>query len=118
MSQRYLLHIIDRTEWTQHSSSDSYTPVNYASEGFIHLSTKEQVLIPANRFYKGQQNLILLVVDTTLIDAKIVYENLEGGTPLFPHLYGPLPVAAVVDTIDFPCTSEGFFTTPIHPLLS
>ena len=38
----------------------------------------------------------LLAIEPALIDAEIRHENTSGGTELFPHVYGPIPVEAVV----------------------
>jgi uncharacterized protein (DUF952 family) len=40
------------------------------------------------------------------------YENTEGGDERFPHLYGALEVAAVVDTLAFRPAADGTFSLP------
>ena len=50
----------------------------------------------ANQRFVGRTDLVLLHIDPTKLDADVVYENLEGGTRQFPHVYGPIPVAAVI----------------------
>jgi uncharacterized protein (DUF952 family) len=64
--------------------------------GFIHCSRREQVAKVASTFYRGRSDLLLLEIDPLQVGAEIRYENLEDGGELFPHLYGPLPVRAVV----------------------
>lgn len=39
---------------------------------------------------------MLLQIEQGKVDADIREENLDGGSDLFPHIYGPLPVTAVV----------------------
>ena len=63
-------------------------------DGYIHLSTAEQVRATARLHFHGQQNLALLEVETAALGANLRYEASRGGA-LFPHLYGPLPVVAV-----------------------
>ncbi len=64
--------------------------------GFIHCSTREQVQATANRFYGDVEQLVLLTIDPTLVPSPIVHETPAPGVDeLFPHIYGPLPVAAV-----------------------
>jgi uncharacterized protein (DUF952 family) len=70
-------------------------------EGFVHCSTAEQVQVTADRFYSGRTDVVLLTIDPQLVDAEI---RVEGG---FPHVYGPLPTAAVVGTAAVPVSSEG-----------
>ncbi len=64
-----------------------------AEEGFIHCSTAEQVPGTLARFYQGLDDLVRLEIDPELVGAEIRY---EGDPEAFPHLYGPLPVDAVV----------------------
>lgn len=64
--------------------------------GFIHCSTAEQTEATANRFYGDLQELVLLTIDPLAVDAEILWEPpVPGATELFPHIYGPLPIAAV-----------------------
>jgi uncharacterized protein (DUF952 family) len=110
-----LLHIIDRDDWQKAvSSRTTYSSPGQDELGFMHLSTPELVLIPANSFYAGQTNLVLLVIDESGMGPELVW---EAGVPpvgdsLFPHLYGPLEVDAVVDVVDFPCNEDGGFELP------
>jgi uncharacterized protein (DUF952 family) len=45
--------------------------------------------------FAGVPGLVLLEIDLDRVGVEVRWENLEGGTEPFPHLYGPLPVAAV-----------------------
>jgi glutathione S-transferase len=70
--------------------------VTLEQEGFIHCSTREQMVDTANRFYGDLDQLVVLTIDPHLVAAPIVYEPPAPGVDgLFPHIYGPLPVAAV-----------------------
>lgn len=111
--EQYILHITSKTEWVAALKAGEYLPARFDEEGFIHSSTKAQVLGPANLFYNGQTDLILLHIDTTLVEPRIVYENLEGGAQHFPHIYGALNVAAVVATYEFPPSPNGTFELPL-----
>ncbi len=67
-------------------------------EGFIHCSRPDQVEAVAERFYADVEELVVLTIDTDLVDAPIRDEPPFPGSPeRFPHLYGPLPLAAVID---------------------
>ena len=69
--------------------------------GFIHCSTRDQTEATANRFYADLDQLVLLTVDATLVPSEILWEPPAPGLDeLFPHIYGPLPIAAV-NTADF-----------------
>jgi uncharacterized protein (DUF952 family) len=68
-----------------------------ADEGFVHASYAEQVPGVLQRFYADLTDpLCLLRIDPDLLGVPVVAENLMGGEELFPHIYGPVPVAAVV----------------------
>jgi len=70
-------------------------------EGFIHCSSQDQVQGVADRFYRGRTDVLLLTIDTSKVRAEIRTEN------LFPHIYGPLPVEAVVRVEPVPCRDDG-----------
>ena len=71
--------------------------VTLEQEGFIHCSTRAQMEDTANRFYGDLDQLIVLTIDPRLVPARIVFEPPAPGIDtLFPHIYGPIPIAAVV----------------------
>lgn len=110
--KRQIYHIASLEEWRQAESVGEYRPSSFATERFIHCSYRTQLLPVANRLFRGRDNLVILAIASNLVKSKIVEENLEGGTELFPHLYGSLPLAAVSDVIAFPCNSDGSFALP------
>ena len=63
-------------------------------DGFIHFSSAEQVRETAAKHFAGVADLMLIAVDADALDAALKWEVSRGGD-LFPHLYGPLPLAAV-----------------------
>lgn len=107
-----IYHIISASDWNLVKTSKQYQPTQFATDGFIHCSYGEQLLSVASNFFSGREDLLLLAIDRTKINSKIVDENLEGGTELYPHLYGTLPIDAVVEVIPFPCNSDGSFCLP------
>ncbi|MBM0234454.1 DUF952 domain-containing protein [Micromonospora sp. STR1_7] len=74
-------------------------------DGFIHLSAADQVVETARRHFAGMTGLTLLTVQEQRLGDALRWEPSRGGQ-LFPHLYGPLPVTAVVAarvlTVDVP----------------
>ena len=107
-----IFHIADRKGWERGRETGSYRPAMFASEGFIHCSTAEQVIPVANNRFRGQSGLVLLAIDTDRVTHPIRYENLEGGEELFPHIYGELDPGAVVMVSDFNPGLDGYFTMP------
>ena len=77
-------------------------------EGFIHASYLDQVAGVARAFYRGiAQPLLLLNIETALLDIEVIAENTGGGIELFPHVYGPIPVDAVVAIRPVAVDAEG-----------
>ena len=107
-----IFHIATRADWAAAQAAGAYTADSLISEGFIHCSTAEQVIATANRIFRGRRDLVLLSVETSRVAAEIRYENLEGGTQQFPHIYGALSVDAVVSVHDFPPSADGSFAPP------
>jgi uncharacterized protein (DUF952 family) len=67
-----------------------------ARDGFIHLSAEDQVRGTLEKHFKDRTGLMILTIDATrLLDGALRWEVSRGGA-LFPHLYGPLPVEAVI----------------------
>lgn len=107
-----LFHITSRAEANHAQRAGDYVSAGYEAEGFIHCSYAHQVTAVADQRFKGRMDLVLLEIDRSLLDADVFDENLEGGTELFPHLYGTLPWSAVRRVHDFPCRSDGTFELP------
>ena len=108
-----LYHITTAREAEEAKQRGTYVPAGFEREGFIHCSYAHQVLATANRIFHGRQDLVLLEIDSAKIDCAVVDENLEGGTQLFPHIYGHLKMSAVLRVHDFPCDGSGGFSRPL-----
>jgi uncharacterized protein (DUF952 family) len=109
-----ILHITKREDWETAVTTPPYRADSLETEGFIHCSTIEQVLKPANEMFHGQTGLILLVIDAAKVQAEIVYEDCYESGQEFPHIYGPLNLDAVVKVVDFPPNADGSFSLPLE----
>jgi uncharacterized protein (DUF952 family) len=89
-----LLHIAESDAWARRS--DTYVPDTFDHDGFIHCSDPSQLDQVAQSFYPGRDDLILLTIDKGMVAGLMVYEDLDGAGELFPHIYGPVPVEAVI----------------------
>ncbi len=112
-----IVHIVKRGEWMDAVGRGSYAPASLRAEGFVHCSTVAQVMDTANRFYRGQEDLIVLCIDESRLRAKLKYEaptmpHGEETSELFPHLYGELNVDAVVRVVELACAADGSFRMP------
>ncbi|MFG2551819.1 DUF952 domain-containing protein [Streptomyces sp. NPDC048581] len=100
----YILHITERSLWDaarEHGAYEMSTRGRaLAEEGFVHCSTRAQLPTVAAFLYgsyDGPDELVVLVVDPARLDVPLKYEAPEPGSEEFPHVYGPIPVDAVVD---------------------
>ena len=112
-----LVHICAADEWKSAQADGELRPDSLASNGFVHLSTPEQVHLPANRLYTGRTDLLLLRIDPARLSSPVRWEPGVATDPAameFPHLYGPLPVAAVISVTSFRPDVNGRFA-PVVP---
>lgn len=116
-----IYHITQAEQWAKAVEAGQYTAESLVTEGFIHCSTAAQVVGVANRFYAGQRGLVLLCIDHQRVSADVAFEtpiNPEtrrpeaGSSELFPHIYGPLNLEAVVEVVPFEAGADGTFTLP------
>jgi glutathione S-transferase len=95
-----IFHLALPDDWAAAFANGEYRMstrgVTLEQEGFIHCSTREQMEATANRFYGDVEHLVVLTIDPRLVPSPIVFEPPAPGMDvLFPHIYGPLPIAAV-----------------------
>ena len=120
-----IYHITTRTDWQQAQQQGHYSASSLADEGFIHCSTLSRVTQVANAFYTGQENLLLLAINTAQLTAPLKWEApahpadhdtatdaLPDDANLFPHVYGAINLDAVERVLDFPPGSDGHFQLP------
>lgn len=115
-----IVHITSRKAWMEATRAGQYSAPSLESEGLIHCSTYSQTLPVAEKYYKGQPGLVLLVIDPTRLLSDLKWEAPAEGTPppgvqegvLFPHIYGPINLNAVVQTLDFEPGPNNQFILP------
>ena len=108
-----ILHLISEKDLEFARSAGVWRPPSLAEEGFIHCSRdEEQMLKVAQRLYPGRSDLLALEVDTELLACSVVTEPSRSGE-LYPHIYGPLDLAAVGKIFRLISDGEtGFSITP------
>jgi uncharacterized protein (DUF924 family)/uncharacterized protein (DUF952 family) len=107
-----IYHVTTRAEAARAAESGEYVPAGFQDEGFMHCSYAHQLTAVADALYRGRRDLVVLAIDRAALACAVVDENLEGGAERFPHVYGRLPMAALVGTYDFPCRGDGTFELP------
>ena len=114
-----VLHLTSNDAWLAAAKEGGYRTDSLSTEGFIHCSKPSQIVDVANSFYRGQNGLVLLVIDPSKLEAELKWEPPAEPEPsharageLFPHLYGPLNLDAVVNVLKFEPTPDGTFSLP------
>lgn len=95
----HVFHVATTADWDRRS--ETYAPVGYEEEGFIHCSTENQLSKVARSFFAGQDDLVLLTIPAVEIGSALVYEDLYGAGEVFPHIYMDLPTDAVTEAESF-----------------
>jgi uncharacterized protein (DUF952 family) len=101
-----IFHIAERRDWE--AARDSGGPYEISTRGqtladvgFIHASRdEEQVRTVQRAFYADLDDLVLLTIDPEGLDVR----DETVGDGVFPHIYGPLPIKAVIDVRPLPRT--------------
>jgi len=107
-----LYHIISMSDWQKALDAGIYSPPTLESGGFVHCSTADQVIEVANELYRGQEGLMLLVIDLDRLEVPTAYEDCYQTGQKFPHIYGPLPIEAVLEVRPFTPGPDGLFSLP------
>lgn len=110
-----LLHLIGAAQWRVALDAGAVVDGSLVTEGFVHLSGPDQVALPAQRLFAGRQDLLVLAIDPARLRDDVRWEPGVPGDPAsmrFPHLYGPLPVAAVTSVVPYRPGPSGAFGPP------
>jgi uncharacterized protein (DUF952 family) len=104
-----ILHITTASEWTAAQGQGKYVAPSLDTEGFIHCSLPTQVIHVANWFYRDKPDLVLLCIDPNRLTSVLRWEpSADEFAGDFPHVYGPIDVAAVVRAVPWGPGENGF----------
>jgi glutathione S-transferase len=98
-----ILHLAIRADWEQAKLSGNYPwstrGISVADEGYTHCSYESQWKGVRDRFYSdlADRDLVLLEIDEEKLTSKVVFEQLGAAPEAFPHIYGCIDIAAVVN---------------------
>ncbi|HVC99540.1 MAG TPA: DUF952 domain-containing protein [Candidatus Dormibacteraeota bacterium] len=90
-----LFHITTREQWNHAVIAGRYQAESLVLQGFIHLSTENQLEATARRHFADRGDLVVLEIDPARLRWEIRWEDSHGES--YPHLYGPLETEAVID---------------------
>jgi uncharacterized protein (DUF952 family) len=111
-----LFHLTERTTWEAAQPGQEYRTstrgVALEQQGFIHCSLRHQLRAVAEFIYGDADDLVVLVIDGDRVTAPIRYEAPEPGAESFPHIYGPLPTAAVTAVLPVARDATGRLLLP------
>ncbi|MEX1007727.1 MAG: DUF952 domain-containing protein [Acidimicrobiia bacterium] len=105
-----ILHFTTKSAWEALAPGGSYVADSLDREGFIHCSYPHQVARVAALAVPGQRDLVLLSIDRAILGNRVRDEPVGGSR--FPHVYGPIPIAAISSVVDFPPEPDGSFLLP------
>lgn len=115
MTPEWLYHLALPDDWSEAAATGRYRwstrAMTVADVGFVHLSHRHQVLATAGRFYGDCAELVLLQLDRAALGSPVIEEPAPSGER-FPHLYGELPVAAVVRAERWMRSPDGWVAPP------
>lgn len=91
-----LYHLVTGEDWLGHRIRGAVEPPSLVEEGFVHCSWGRQVAATVGRHFGGVTDLLVLELDPAGLEgAELVEEDTAGSGQDFPHVYGPVPLAAV-----------------------
>ena len=107
-----LLHITTNSNWQNSLAKGVYQTETLQTDGFIHCSFRYQLLRVANFLFKGQKDLVLLVIDETMLTSPVKYEDLYNLGEKYPHIYGVINIDSVIVAHQFLPEADGNFKLP------
>ena len=106
----YIYKICDQALWDAACRDGRFTGAEIdVEDGFIHFSTGAQLAETLALHFVGRENLLVLQTDPSGLD--ITWEPARSGD-LFPHLYGDLPITAVVSVFPIDLGPDGRHRLP------
>jgi uncharacterized protein (DUF952 family) len=93
--------VLTAEQWARFQADGVFNgaPVDVA-DGYIHLSAADQLQETLDKHFAGQTGLVIAEVDLAVLANSVKWEASRGGA-LFPHIYGPLPMSAVIGEVSF-----------------
>lgn len=109
MKDDLIFHLVKKEDWKTQKKESRYHPETLDSDGFIHCSSGKYIEDIANSLFKGEKDVLLIIINTTLVEPELRYENAGNSDIKYPHIYGPLNLDAVVDKIELAHEEDGSF---------
>jgi len=109
---KLIYKILPATEWQAALAATKFagSAIDIA-DGYIHLSTAEQVRETADKWFAGQEGLLLATFDPADFQQTLKWETSRDGA-LFPHIYGSMSVGLVKSLVALKADANGAFVFP------
>jgi uncharacterized protein (DUF952 family) len=95
MTEHVAYKVLTADQWVTLSAGVFHGAAIDKADGFIHLSTASQLTETADRHFTGQNDLIIVAIDLRVLGSAVRWEPSRHGQ-LFPHVYAPLVLEAVI----------------------
>jgi uncharacterized protein (DUF952 family) len=108
---RLTLHLVPEATWDARDPEQPYVPAAYAEDGFVHCTDGDAEMVAvANRFYAADPRpFLLLTVDLERTGSPWQFDD---PGQVYPHVYGPIDPASVVEVRRMARSDDGAFTGP------
>ncbi len=104
--------ICSKSEWDKAVIEKIYTGSEVDNrDGFIHLSTKEQLKETVEKHFKGQENLLIISFTVNKLKDKLKWD-ISRNEELFPHYYGNLETNKAEEIYNLDLNANGFHEFP------
>ena len=104
--------ICSKNEWNNAVIKNLYTGSEVDNkDGFIHLSTKEQLKETVLKHFKGQKNLLIICFNISKIEDKLKWE-ISRNEEFFPHYYGNLETNKAEEIYNLSLNANGIHEFP------
>jgi uncharacterized protein (DUF952 family) len=111
-----IYHIAVERDWACAAQTGEYRVSTRGKtldeQGFIHASDAHQVAGVANVIYRQDDGLVVLEIDVARLRSEVRYEGVPDSSELFPHIYGPINVDAVLAILPLTRGPDGSFRFP------
>jgi uncharacterized protein (DUF952 family) len=112
---RLIYTLVRAPDWRAAEAAGAYVgSADDARDGFLHFSAAAQLRASAAKHRAGVPDLLMVEADAAALGDALRWEPAAGGTRpgLFPHLYAPLPLAAVTRVVPLPLGADGRHVFP------
>ena len=104
--------IARQSEWSEIAKTGTFSgSPDDKRDGFIHLSSKSQVRTTFERYFAGEDDLLLVILDSNELGPALKWEPSRRGES-FPHLYASLGIESVHSVVPIHSDTDG---SPIFP---